>query len=306
MNIGKKNTFVFVLSILTLVTISSFVSSSFWSDITGKATSQNVATNISVGVPKITFVGAPSAQNPTENSFLPIIFYATANDGAGASVLSNMTANFTIAGNPVRSNSSCVKVGNIDSNNVNYSCTVNLWYFDTSGTWNIGVAVNDTYGNNAYNTTQTFTYNQLSAFVLGPGSLSWNAFAPGSQNQTPTNGPLILNNTGNKPITVGNIQINGTNLRGETDSTKAIWANNISLSTFTGGSPPVECNSTSTNMSAGGFVGIAVATLGTGNLTLNNGTGQSRLYPCIKIAGAELTSQSYSTANESSWTVKIV
>ncbi len=278
-------------------------------DTSGNVNSSSVVFYDNAGFPAITYIDAIPAQTINENSYLPVKFYFTAQDSLGVAKLNDTSiiANFTIAGNPVRSNSSCVKVGNIDSNNVNYSCTVNLWYFDTSGTWNIGISINDTSGNAAYNTTQTFTLQQTAAFVISPTSLIWNALVPGIQNQTATNDPIILNNTGNKPITVGNIQINATDLLGETDNSKGIYAENISFSTFTGGSPPVECNSTSTNMSTGGFVSIAGANLSTGNNSINDGvTGQERLYVCIRTVGSELSSQAYSTSQQGSWTVKIL
>ncbi len=50
-----------------------------------------------------------------------------------------------------------------------------------------------------------------------------------------------------------------------------------------------------------------MANLSRGNFTINDGnTGQEIYYFCIKLAGSDLTSQSYSTANEGSWTIKIL
>jgi hypothetical protein len=115
---------------------------------------------------------------------------------------------------------------------------------------------------------------------------------------------LILNNTGNVPINTGNIQINSTNLRGESDSSLALWAKNFSVSWDNGGTPPAECSGTAMNNKT--LVGVATANVTEGNFTINDGTAQEQLYFCLKIAGSELTTQSYSTANESTWGVKIV
>ena len=119
-----------------------------------------------------------------------------------------------------------------------------------------------------------------------------------------------MNNTGNKPVIAPNVQINATNLRGEQNSELGIWAGNFSVSTDTGGSCTgpscIECgDAPSTTMSAGIFTNLTVANLTRGNYTINNGTGQEGLYFCIKLAGNELTTQAYSTANESAWTVRI-
>ncbi len=283
--------------------VSSFASS--LNPITGKLTSRPVVVNVTIAVPKITYISTISAQTPSESGSISVTLNVTANDNAGTAYIANVTANFT-SGATTRQNSSCLDAQNIDANNANFSCTIVLWWFDPSGTYNIGVALNDTAGNNATNTSTTFTYNQLSAFTLAPSALAWNVLTPGALNQTPTNTPVLLNNTGNKPITSGNIQINATNLRGETNPNVAIWANNFSVGTSTGSK--VECGGTgSTNMNWTAYAAIAGATLPIGNYTVNDGvTGALKLYPCIKLVGSELTSQAYSTANESAWTIKII
>jgi hypothetical protein len=103
---------------------------------------------------------------------------------------------------------------------------------------------------------------------------------------------------------VGNVQLNTTNLLGETDSSKALYANNFSVGVNTGGSPPLECGATT--MAASAYTAIGSASLPKGNFTINDGsTGQEQLYFCLKKAGSELTAQSYSTLNQGSWTLKI-
>ena len=308
MRLDKKSVF-FGLSIISIILISSLVSSGFFDPITGKATSQAVTANISVtdsSAPTITAVSAISAQTISEHSILPVTFYVTVGDVDGTDNLNatNVTANFSKAGEALRQNTSCSKVADLTSTTSNFSCIVNMWYFDGSGTWNVSVSASDTGYNIGYNTTTNFTLQQTSAFVVGPSALTWGTLSPGTTNQTSSNDPLLLNNTGNKPITSGNIQINATNLRGETTSTKAIWANNFSISTLTGGGNP-DCNATV--MNPGVFAGVTGASLPVGNNSVNDGsTGQEQLYACIKLVGSELTSQAYSTANEGAWTVKIV
>jgi hypothetical protein len=121
-----------------------------------------------------------------------------------------------------------------------------------------------------------------------------------------------LNNTGNTNIGLDqgtNISINATNLRGETTDTLAIWASNFSVSWNTGGTPPAECDVgviKATQMDDGNFTNITGTNLSAGNFSINdNKTGQEQIFFCILYAGSELTTQAYSTSNESSWTVQI-
>ena len=60
------------------------------------------------------------------------------------------------------------------------------------------------------------------------------------------------------------------------------------------------------NKTAGNYVNISIANLTRGNYTINNNyEGQEELYVCLRYAGSELTTQSYSTADQGTWTVKI-
>ena len=112
-------------------------------------------------------------------------------------------------------------------------------------------------------------------------------------------------------MSINATQINATNLKGETTTTQAIWSKNISVSwdltslesCDTSGGISVRAN----NLSNQSFVNVTTANLTKGNYTINNNaTGQEVYYFCIKIVGAELSSQSYSTASESSWQYQIL
>ena len=279
--------------------------------ITGHATSQSVNVNVTIGntAPRVVAVTAISAQNPTEDGITQITFNFTANDTDGSGNLKTIAlANLTKSGETTRSNVTCTQVNTYATNYANYSCSIGLLYYDGSGTWTVTAQVNDTSNALGQNTTTTFTYNQLSAFTSQPASLTWAAISPGSTNQSSNNHPILLNNTGNKDITDTNVQVNATNLKGETDNTKAIWAANMTLSILSGGNYGCAIN---TNMSrilnASYFEPISNATLSRGNHSINDGsTGQEQLYACIRLAGSELSSQAYSTFVEGSWTVKII
>src|SRR3989344_4641133 len=79
-----------IVAALMIISSNAFVSSSysdFWNTITGKATSQSVGLNISVGNndPAISFVSTLSAATPTEDTFVNVIVNFTAMDVDGES-----------------------------------------------------------------------------------------------------------------------------------------------------------------------------------------------------------------------------
>jgi hypothetical protein len=278
--------------------------------ITGKATQQpfNLSITISNTPPQIVRIATISDQSITENSYSDFLINFSARDNDGYANLNDTSVrvNVTRGAEPSKQNLTCSKTSSAGTE-TNYSCSIRIWYFDAAGDWNVSVNVSDL--NNAVATnTSFFTLMQTSAFIAGPTALAFPSITPGSVNVTTTTGAIILNNTGNKAITAGNILINATNLRGESDPTRALYAGNFTIGTATGGSPAVECGAASstfmTNMT---FVGITSATLPKGNHSINNGTvGQEQLYLCLTSVGSELTSQVYSTAAEGSWTAKII
>ncbi len=316
----KRGIVLILLSVIIIVLIISSVSADF-SDfiskikktLTGEATNP-VTLNITVGVPQITTVYNSTMTDVSGGlssgpSFTSIIINFTAYTAAGAGMLNHSTAriNFTKTGENTRENLTCA-LAQSGGNYANYTCNVTMWWWDAAGTWNIAAYIADNNSNSAQNTSAVFQVGSTTGFEQGPSALTWAALGAGDINKTSTNDPLLLNNTGNVNISVNNIQINATNLRGETDNTKALWAGNFSVAQFTGGTYPneVECNATAVVMNRSVYTNITGAILTKGNYTVNNGaTGQEQLYFCLKIAGSELTSQAYSTVNETAWTVQI-
>ncbi len=255
--------------------------------------------------PQILYLSPITDQSITENSFSQIVINFSVQDGNGHTDLNDARLNISRTGEATRKNDSCLKVIG-HGVNVNYSCTIDIWYFDAAGDWNISAFINDNQFMNATNTS-SFTLLQTSAFIAGPSSIIFNTLDAGSTNVTPTN-PILLNNTGNKPIAIGNIQINATNLLGESDHTRGLYAGNFTISTATGGSPSVECgSSSSTFMNSNVFVALIGAILPRGNHSINDGsTGQEQLYLCLTQVGSELSTQKYSTTRKGSWTIKIL
>lgn len=254
--------------------------------------------------PQITWISSIPAVNLNEGpASTSVNVNFTAYDGNGASDINISSAmiNFTRAGEALRVNYSCANISTI-GNYMNFTCNVPMYWYDDAGTWNITAFVKDS-TNLATLNSSNFTVNALTGFVASPNALAFGSMAAGSTNMTSINDPIVLNNTGNQNISLGNVQINVTNLRGETNSLLALFANNFSVGVATGGN--AECGATT--MSASTYVGITGAFLPRGNFSVNDGsTGQEQLYFCIKKTGSELTSQAYSTSNEGAWTIKIL
>lgn len=318
MNMKKREKIngVLIVILISFVLIVPFVSAGFfenaWNKITGKASdNQNVLLNISVtsGPPVvyaiynvssgITLTDAPS---PT---FVIINFSVT--DPDGAINLNNASAaiNITKASEELRYNSSCA-VKDYSGNYANYTCNVTLWWWDATGNdWKISANISDLGYNIGVNDSKFVTVNTLKGFVMTPSALTFASLPAGSTNRTPTN-YLLLNNTGNVDIATSGVQINATDLVGETNASKFLWAGNFSASIYTGEN--IECNITgsATQMVNESYTAVTNTILPAGNYTLNNGTGQERVYMCLRQVGVELTQQQYSTNTLGSWTVKVV
>ena len=310
----KKRSIIAIILALFLIVplISAGFFSDSWNKITGKAsTTQNMIMNITVSnsAPTIYNVSGLSAITLTDGpspTFAIINF--SVNDSDGASNLDNSTAkiNITRAGEAFRYNSTCAVKNFGPGNYSNYTCNITFWWFDGAGPWVVTASIYDLNGNLATNSTHNVTLNSLTGFVMAPSSLNFTSLVAGSTNQTPMN-HLTLNNTGNVGITSGNVQINATDLVGETTPNRFLYAGNFSGSIYTGGN--IECNITAsaTQMVNKTFTGVVSSTLAAGNYTVNNGvTGQENLYFCLRQVGVELTQQQYSTAKWGPWVVQIV
>ncbi|MFH1289874.1 MAG: hypothetical protein ABIH92_00535, partial [Nanoarchaeota archaeon] len=229
-------------------------------------------------------------------------------DANGVGDLNESTAriNFTKSGEDVRENTTCSKMGSPTGNYANFSCTVTMWWWDAAGAWNITAYIEDNSSNSAQNDSTTFQVGSTTGFELSPSALTWPGLAAGTYNKT-SDGPILMNNTGNKDISLNEIGINATDLLGEQNNNSGLWAGNFSIAPFTGGTPPTECNATATTMSSSVFTNITGAILTAGNYTINNGTeGQEQLYFCLKVVGSEITTQPYSTSQTGSWTIRIL
>ena len=312
----KYYTFLIVLIFIVIFSNSVFGFFNLLNEITGFATSRG--TNLSIalagkGGPTIGNVSAIAAVNAVENSNKSVNFSFVASDPDGVANFNDSTALaiFNKTGEASR-NATCTVGADINANSVNYTCSVNMWYFDGSGSWNVNVSVNDFNGLRGENSTTagnmtgiSFTLNALTAFIMNPTSLTWGTLNVVDTNQTSNNDPLGLNNTGNVDIT--NITVNATDLTGETDSAFRIYGENFTIANLTGGSPANECdfNTNATIPRRGQDTQINKTLMGRGNNSIATNSSREELFVCLTAMPANLTAQTYSTTQLGGWTVII-
>ena len=299
----RKITIMLTILILTLMPFAMAGVSDFFNKLTGKVTSQPVNLSITVGGGNAPMIGNVYTSLMTDVSTglnegplsTTVIIKFEVYDAEGFGNINDSTAHieFTKAGEATRS-ISCTRLTNESSGNyANYTCTVNMWWFDGAGTWDINASISDVNQNYNENSTESFSVGATTGFVSAPSSLAWNTINPGAIDQEAID-PITMNNTGN---VARNIEINSTHLYGETDNTKALYAENFSVHNAGG------CGGTI--MTRYNFVQISGANLPKGNYTINDGTGQEDIYFCLEEASVALTQQTYSTSQDGTWTKRI-
>ena len=306
----KRGTKVIIFLGFLILLIIPLASAGFFSDfkakITGKPTQGTPSLNITIGnsVPSIDTVNAITAFGPIENSIISTTFNFTATDadGGGTINISSAIASFQLSG-ITRQNASCINVSGAVGNDLEFTCTVGMYYFDEASTsWVINVTVKDKNGASVENTSTTFQYNSLPAMVLSPTALTWLEFGITDTNQESNNSPVVINNTGNDVSLT--INVTGFDLQGEETITQFIYATNFSIEDVTTsctGTAPV--NATSTNVTS------TILQRGNNSLNYNNATsGQEELFFCVKGVLATLSPQSYSSAayNSGTWNIDII
>lgn len=291
------------LIVFSIVLLSCMVSAGFFDKITGRASSQPTnlsVTVVGVSMAQIISVSTISNVDLNESSYISVNFTLQMYDPDGAGDLNNTSvfANFSRVNETTRTTTSyCSFQNNIGSYTRNYSCSIDMWYWDGNGLWNVSIRGKDIgNGTEVYNLTTTFQVNLLKAMVISPYALTWLPVSSGALNQTSNNDPTYINNTGNYNST---IQVTALNLLGETTPADFIPAANFSLGLTTSGSNP-ECMGTL--MVNGTATTVTNSNANRGNLSLGGGLGQEEFYYCITQV-PYVSSQPYSTLNGGSWTI---
>jgi len=294
------------LTILTLIILpiaSASLVGDLWSEFTGQATSEEVGLKINVtggNAPTveilegtITDVSAGLNEAPSLTT-VSLAVKITGQEGLGNINDSTIWAVFTKSGEETRS-ISCIRDNPKDTEySKTFNCNVEMFWWDSPGTWRINASAADINNNYAENTSITFNVGATAGFTAYPEEIIWAAINPGATDETAINW-LVLNNTGNIDRA---LQVNATNLLGETDNTKILLANDFSID--------INAGCAGTGMSHLAYTPIAGANLPRGDFRLNDlSTGQEELFFCLNRVGQDITEQTYSTNQEGSWTVKI-
>ena len=303
-----------IISFALIVLISCFSSAGIFEwlkSITGEASQSqpvSLTINISNVAPTITIVDNVTAFDLTEDGYKAITINTVINDGDNNSDIRTVFGNLTAPGEINRTGVACT-AGPVNSyTSINYSCAFNMAYFEFAGSWSIAIWANDSVNNLASNITQNITINSLKGIVTFPSTLTWGNIARAATNQTPTNSPLTINNTGN--YNAKNISVNSTDVVGDSDGAYGLWANNFTVATVNGTAALLECQGSTTTgttlMTNAAYTNISGSALNKANRTNAGTVGQEQLFFCLRTVGSELISQQYSTTTKGSWTVKMV
>ncbi len=301
---NQKRIFPYVLLVLLIILIISTVFSSFFQDvtnlITGRATSDTTNLSIIIGntAPIIESVSAIPAQSITEAGTTAVEFSFTATDIDGVGNLDDTSAkaSFNKTGETTRTNSSCSLVSDVDSDTANYTCKILIYYWDGSGDWTVNASIEDINDEYAENTSTTFTLSQTTAMIMGPTALTWPTILLTSTNQLSNNDPIIINNTANKDITSGNVQVTAIDMQGQTTTTEYLLAGNFTVNT-------ADACDAGTVMVNGTATAVSGATIPAGNNSA--GQGQEELYFCLEEVSEGISQQTYSTAGAGAWTIGV-
>ncbi|MCG8699710.1 MAG: hypothetical protein MI922_16775, partial [Bacteroidales bacterium] len=250
-------------------------------------------------IPTITSIETISPQSITESGTTAVTFSYQVTDLDETTDLNDTTAyaEFRKAGEETRS-AACTKSNNINTTTANYTCTIDMWYFDAAGDWIIKVSINDseTYTEDL---STSFILGQTTAMVFSPSSVSFSGATSPADTNILADQRITINNTGNDPIDAGEIKIQATNLLGETDNSIGIYAENFTAHTAAACDigPQMQNNSQTA---------ILTATLSTGNFSINDGTAQEEIFYCLEALNPNLTAQTYSTNETGAWTITLL
>ena len=253
--------------------------------------------------PTVPIVDAIDPTDPTIGSATSITFYFNVTDTDGYANINTSSANasFSRTGEATRYNSSCAPVFTPEAgNSVNFSCIIDMQYYDQNGAWTINATVQDINSATGYNESTTFTYNLQTAMTMSPNALSWTGVGVTSTNTGATENPILINNTGNdEPL---NIDVTTSDLQGNTTTTEYIYASNFTVENAADGcSGTAMVNGTATNVTS------AILQRGDNSISAGDETsGQEQIYFCLKgvQTSPSISSQGYNS-DYGVWTVEI-
>ncbi|MBU3905168.1 MAG: hypothetical protein KJ906_03405, partial [Nanoarchaeota archaeon] len=251
--------------------------------------------NVTSNEPTIDYVSPAPNNSITEAgvSYISFIFNVTDLDGADNINRSSAIGSFNKTNEDTRTNLSCLNVSEI-GNTITFNCSIGVWYWDANGNWTINASVKDNSDSYVENTTVEMELLLTTGMVMAPTALEWGTLYSGDLNNLSITNPIVVNNTGNKDITSGNVRVTSYNLTGEEQSAYVIPAINFSVNVNN------ACEGTA--MVEDSAEGIASSILSAGNLS--NGEAQEELYFCLEEVPLGLIAQAYSTLVD--WIIDII
>lgn len=298
---------IIIIILLSIILFSPQITDYFkeMTAITGRVQLQTYGVNVTVGnqAPKI----------PPANISVP----ANADVTAGGAKLVNFTfvacdqdeqndnlvarGNYTGESDFFDENLSCFRMAWTNTTCQQFNCSMNIWSWYTPGSWNFSMNVTDGTAW-AHSNSSTWTLGTTTAMVIGPRNISWTSLNLDSWNNTPTNDPITVNNTGNYNVTYGNVNITGSDLKGEETKTQYIPGANFTVNIDTSSGWKAECFNSTDNGTAivnETSVKIGGSMLRRGNYSLHDGaSGQAQIYFCLRHVppSSLISTQSYSTS----------
>jgi len=316
--------YILFLLVFAIVVVPSLIGvSDVWNAITGWAATSSTSLILRINaIPTISVSATTSTVTITEDGRATSNFTFTVTDLDGIAEIDNATAflRINLTNQTDRVNHTCAGNGTIGLTTYSYKCQVEIWYWDAAGNWTINASVRDVNGAYAQNITQTFEVYSTAAITISPRNLTWPTIELGATNQTSNADPVIINNTGNKRIDIGGVNVIAYSLQGAIRQAEFIDARNFTVSPRNGsvtctGNGCFECNGTTmlNGTSTAIQTPIITANISTGNHTISNlfnETGpQESLFFCLRTVpdGTQITAQVYGTnsTHTDMWTVAV-
>ena len=174
-----------------------------------------------------------------------------------------------------------------------------------NGTWSINVSIADSVGNVNENRTRSFALGATGSIQIAPNAINFGTLNVDTVNNSATDDPITINNTGNINVSVGNVRVKAIDLAGA--DTKTIGAENFTVGIATGSNAECDFSNGATKMVNNTAIGISAAGLARGNLSSPSiALYQEQLYFCFFKMPSYLTIQSYDTTAGGAWTIDII
>jgi len=246
-----------------------------------------------------------------------LLFSFVMTDADNTSDINNFSgvANISRGGETTRHNDTfeyandggCFANNKIGENSMNFSCSIQIVFYDGAGEWNISVRANDTHSF-VQNITKTFTLIETTSIAIDVNTFAFPLVVPNNYNITSTTS-ILVNNTGNDDLTATGETLNISAITlTPASGTTFIPASNFSMGTVYSNSDECDTSLVTTTTrftnttDAAGYSNFTGALVGTTLPAQATGNTES-LELCLIHAPSNLVSTTYSTANSGAWTI---